>query len=111
MDFDEIQSEEMVLGIILKHGERIFEINGKLKPHMFSSRINALIYKTMVSLSKKGNNANLILVLGSLEDRGKLDDVGGKDYVEHLFGKAGDVVDVTAYSDRIRDAFNRGNLI
>lgn len=110
MDYDEIKSEEIVLGIILRNGHLIFD-SGKLKPYMFSSDINASIYKAMQSLSKDGNNADLILVLGKLADTGRLEQVGGKVYIESLFRNVGSEKDINAYSNRVRNSYKKRALI
>ena len=111
MDFNEVKSEENVLGIILKHGHLIFEINRKLKPYMISSEINAEIYRAMISVSANGDDASLILVQGKLEDEAKLSRVGGKEYLEYLFANTESDKNIHAYTDRVRNAYKKRRLI
>jgi len=111
MDFNEVASEETVLGIILRNGHLIFEVQSKLKPYMFSSQINAIIYRAMVSVSQNGNDASFILVQGELEDKNHIKDVGGKEYLEYLYANTGSEKDVDAYVERIRNVYKKRALI
>jgi len=111
MDFNEVASEETVLGIILRNGHLIFETQGKLKPYMFSSQINANIYRAMVSVSQRANDASIILVQGELEDKGHLVEVGGVEYLEYIYANVGSEKDINAYTERIRNAYKKRALI
>jgi len=111
VDFNEIASEETVLGTILRNGHLIFEVQGKLKPYMFSSQINSTIYRSMISVSQNANDASFILVKGELEDKNHIKDVGGVEYLEYLYANTGGEKDIGAYIDRIRNAYKKRALI
>lgn len=80
------KAEISVLSLILNNPELIFKTNG-MKSSMLSSTSHNIIFSTMVDLREENLRPELSLVKLRLESSGKLNNVGGMDYLEYLFNQ------------------------
>ncbi len=76
-------SESAIFSIVFNNPEIIYSLPS-LKTFMFSSTTNQLIYSTILELSGRSLLPDFSLVLSSLESTGKLNDAGGKEYLNYL---------------------------
>jgi len=76
-------AELAVLSIVLQNPSKVFELQS-LKPYMFSSTPNQLIMGKIDEVVNSGNLPELNLIATSLFNSDKLNDAGGKEYIDYL---------------------------
>lgn len=79
-----LEAERAVLGAILVHDERIFEIADRLAPSDFFRVPHQWIYAAMIELAKTGTPIDRITICEQLRQAGKLEEVGGPAYLAGL---------------------------
>lgn len=76
--------ESAVLGAILSETSAFNIIESKLSEEDFSVESNAIIFRHVLELSKKREPIDMLTILESLRNSGKLEEVGGPVYIMHL---------------------------
>ncbi len=79
-----VEAERGVLGSILIDKDGIIQVSGLLSPGDFYDNAHALVYETMLTLFSANRPIDLLTVREHLDDRGKLDAVGGNSYLLEL---------------------------
>lgn len=79
-----VEAERGVLGSILIDKDGIIQVSGLLAPSDFYDNAHALVYETMLNLFSGNRPIDLLTVREHLDDRGKLDAVGGNSYLLEL---------------------------
>ena len=77
----DIDAEESVLGAMLVSQNAIAIVSELLKPEDFYRRSHATIYRTILEMYGKGEVVDSITLTSALDNRGVLDEVGGKPQV------------------------------
>ncbi len=76
-----IEAEQGVLGSILLDKDGIIQVSSLLTPVDFYDNKNALVYEVMLDLFSKNRPIDLLTVRELLDDRKKLEEVGGNQYL------------------------------
>jgi replicative DNA helicase len=76
-----IEAEQGVLGSILLDKDGIIQISSLVAPEDFYDGKNAVIYEVMLDLFLKNRPIDLLTVREYLDDRKKLEEVGGNQYL------------------------------
>ncbi len=98
-----IEAEQSVLGSILIDGDALARVIEILKPEDFYEPAHKLIYDVILELFDKGKAIDLITVSETLKKRGKLDEVGGIDYLTELIHIVPTAVNADYYAQIVRE--------
>ena len=79
-----IEAERGVLGSILIDKDGILSVSSLLSPEDFYETSNALVYDAMLDLFAASRPIDLLTVREILDDRGKLEGIGGNAYLLEL---------------------------
>ncbi len=79
-----IEAEEAVLGSILIDRDAIVKVAPFLKPEDFYRDKNGWIFAAVLDLYNRHEPADFVTLCDDLERSGKLDDVGGREYITSL---------------------------
>src|SRR5260370_8818352 len=79
-----IETESRLLGGLLLDPEAFVQVAHMLQPEDFSLQIHSTIYEAMLSLSKRHKPVTMDGVRYVLKQRGKLEAVGGMNYLTAL---------------------------
>ncbi|MBD3282138.1 MAG: replicative DNA helicase [Candidatus Portnoybacteria bacterium] len=79
-----IEAEQSVLGSVLLDKRAIVKIADMISYEDFYKDNHGLIFKTMLELFEKGEPIDIMSVSNKLEEKGKLDIVGGASYLTNL---------------------------
>ena len=79
-----VEAEEAVLGAILVNPVSLGRIVEYIKPESFYKPAHRLIYETMLELFKKNEPIDIVTVSESLRNEEKLEDAGGRAYINDL---------------------------
>lgn len=79
-----VEAERGVLGSILIDKDGIIQVSGLLGPTDFYDNAHGLVYEAMLHLFAGNRPIDLLTVREHLDDRGKLDAVGGNSYLLEL---------------------------
>lgn len=77
----DIYAEKAVLGSILINPEVLIMIMGLLEPIDFYNIKHKVIYETMITLNRQDQVVDYLVIKNELEKQGKLDSIGGLDYL------------------------------
>ena len=72
-----LEAEEAVLGAVLASGRLLGEVAAVLEEVDFYRPAHRAIWRAMLRLADRGQPTDPVTVLGELDDRGELADVGG----------------------------------
>lgn len=106
-----VEAEESILGGILLDPEAMNRIADFLNPEAFYISIHAEIYKAALALHWEEKPTDLMTVTSWLQDRGKLDDIGGTGKLAQLVERTVSAVNIDRYADLVMDKFTRRQLI
>jgi replicative DNA helicase len=79
-----LEAEQSVLGSMLIERQAIMAAIGILGPTDFYRESHRVIYETMVKLADRGEGVDIITVSEALREQGKLEAVGGMEYITSL---------------------------
>ena len=72
-----LEAEEAVLGAVLAAGRLLVEVAGLVEEVDFYRPAHRTIWRAILRLADRGQPTDPVTVLGELDDRGELADVGG----------------------------------
>ncbi len=98
-----IDGEQAVLGGILLDSRRINEVLEILRPEHFYMQSHRDIYKAMMELSDKQLPLDVVTLKDKLEGMGKLDTIGGIEYISELASMVPTAANVAVYARIIRE--------
>src|SRR5580658_4897596 len=79
-----IESEQAVLGSLLVSGDGITRVLDIIEPDYFYRKVHQVIYSAMVHLFDNNEPIDILTVSQYLDDSGKLDSLGGRQYITDL---------------------------
>ncbi|UAJ73744.1 AAA family ATPase [Synechocystis sp. PCC 7339] len=106
-----IEAEEAVLGSLLLDPSAYSVVENILGGEMFYVSAHAEIYRTIQRLNKTGEPADLLHVSCSLQDRNKLDSVGGMVKLTHLLSSTISAGNIDRFAKLIIDKWARRQMI
>jgi replicative DNA helicase len=106
-----IDAEESVLGAMLLSPNAIAAVSEILEPSDFYRESHAKIYRGALSLYTRGEPVDAITLVDGLEDRGELEDVGGRTRIHELAALVPTTANAPHYARIVREAATLRGLI
>jgi replicative DNA helicase len=107
----DLDAEESVLGAMLVSANAIAIVSEILRPEDFYRRSHATIYETTLRVYAEGGTVDSITLINALQNKGLLDEVGGKAAVHTLASTVPAVANAQRYAEIVRDASTYRSLI
>lgn len=98
-----IQSEQSVIGSILRQNGCFDDIDFDLKPSEFMNERHSIIYAGIREFLDSGKPVDIILIAEHLQKQGDLDRVGGLEYIGEMVECAVSMKTVNSHAKRISD--------
>ena len=100
-----------MLGAMLVSQNAIAIVSEILRADDFYRRSHATIYETILQVYAEGGTVDSITLINALQNRGLLDEVGGKAAVHTLASTVPAVANAQRYAEIVRDSSTYRNLI
>lgn len=97
-----VEAEQSVLGALLIDNETPLKVVNKLKEEDFYARNHQMIYATMLDLYRANKPIDFVTLTDQLEKIGKLEEVGGIEYITALTNILPSAVNVNHYVEIIK---------
>jgi len=104
------EAEEAVLGAVLIDSNAIYSLSAILTPRDFYRRQHAVIYEAMLAMADRGQQIDVITLMGELEARGALAEAGGPAALAKLAAGVPSSLHYEQYAQMVRDASIRRGL-
>ena len=98
-----VEAEQSVLGGLMLDNMAWDKINDIVHEDDFYRFDHRVIFKTIVGLMEKDHPADVLTVFESLQNQGRLDDVGGMSYLNALATGVSSAVNIRRYAEIVRD--------
>lgn len=98
-----LEAEQSTLGAVLADPDALLKIVEIVKPKDFYRNAHGLIYEAILTLFDKGEPVDIVTVSELLKDKGQLDDVGGRGYINDLALAVNTSENVAHYAQIVRD--------
>ncbi len=99
-----IEAEMAVLGAILLDNRTIPEVMQLVKASDFYKESHQQLFQYIVDIYERGDPVDLVSLSNALKEKGKMDKVGGTDYVRALADTVATSANVAYYARTIRNA-------
>ena len=106
-----LDAEESVLGAMMLSPAAIAAVSEILDASDFYRESHARIYRAALSLYAKGEPVDAITLVDELEERGELEDVGGRARIHELAALVPTTANASHYARIIREAATLRGLI
>ena len=92
------EAEVSVLGSLMLNKDAIVKVADFLQPRDFYKKTHATIYETMLELFEKGEAIDLLSISARLDEKGKLDEIGGKSSLTDFVNSVPNALHVLNYA-------------
>jgi replicative DNA helicase len=106
-----LDSEQAVIGALLVSGDGITRVVDILEPDYFYRKAHQVIYATMLDLFDSNEPIDIVTVSQYLKDQGKLDSVGGRQYITDLSLSIATTANLEYYARIVQEKALLRNLI
>ena len=106
-----IEAEQSVLGGILLENESLYKAIELLADQDFYKPSHQKIFRALISLSERGEPADLVTLTQELKNMGILNEVGGSSYLATLINNVPTAANVLYYAKIVREKALLRNLI
>src|SRR5215207_3660638 len=106
-----LEAEEAVLGAVLAAGRLLAEVAAVLEEADFYRPAHRAIWRAVLLLADRGQPTDPVTVLGELDDRGELADVGGGPFLHTLVAAVPTVANAGHYAQLVAEAARRRRVI
>lgn len=106
-----LDSEQAVLGGLLVSGDAITRVIDLLEPEHFYRKAHQVIYAAMLDLFDKNEPIDIVTISQYLKDDGKLENVGGRQYVTDLSLSVATTANLEYYARIVQEKALMRNLI
>jgi replicative DNA helicase len=106
-----IEAEQAILGALLISSEAIARVVDKLEPDYFYRKAHQVIYAAVLDLYDKNEPIDVVTVSQYLKDQGKLDSVGGRQYLTDLGLSIATTANAEYYAKTVNEKALLRNLI
>lgn len=106
-----IEGEQAVLGALMISPEAISRVVDILEPDYFYRKAHQMIYAAMLDLFDKNEPIDVVTISQYLKDQGKLDSVGGRQYLSDLALCVATTANVEYYGRTVNEKALLRNLI
>ncbi|AGA59807.1 replicative DNA helicase [Thermobacillus composti KWC4] len=93
-----IEAEQAVLGSILLEADALVTAMERLRPEDFYQPVHRMIYETMIELGEAGQPIDLVTLTAALQDKQRLEEAGGVDYLSRLLSVVPTAANVDYYA-------------
>lgn len=107
----DIEAEQAVIGSMLTDQEAVYAAIERLKPEDFYREDNKQIYTAILNIYNKAEPIDIITLKAELSSMGKLDAVGGLEYIVELPEKVPTTANVNRYIKIVEEKSLLRNLI
>lgn len=98
-----IEAEQSILGGLMLDNMAWDKINDMVREEAFYRFDHRLIFKTISTLIEQGHPADVVTVFESLQNQGRLDDVGGMAYLNALVTGVSSAAHIRRYAEIVHD--------
>ena len=99
----DLVAEQSVLGAVFITPETIISLTDELVPDDFYKPANKIVFKTMLSLFKKGEPIDATTMVSALTNQGKIKEIGGINYVVELVNSTPTSKNVEHYAKLVKE--------
>ena len=107
----DIEAEQAIIGSMLTDKDAVISAIEVLKPQDFYREDNKTIYEAILNLYSRSEPVDIITVRAELESMGKLDNVGGLEYLAELPEKVPTTANASKYIKIVEEKSTLRNLI
>ena len=108
---NDIEAEQAIIGSMLTDKDAVISAIEFLKPQDFYREDNKTIYEAILNLYSRSEPVDIITVRAELESMGKLDNVGGLEYLAELPEKVPTTANASKYIKIVEEKSTLRNLI
>ena len=105
-----LESERSVLGAMLRSQTAVLKAVERLQPGDFSTAAHREIFTDMMAINFSNRKVDMVTLDAELTSRGKLDAVGGPEYLVELSRTVPSAVNVETYIDTVLETANNRRL-
>lgn len=106
-----LEAEEFVLGALLIDKNAIIRVADLIEPDDFYKDANGLIFSNMLELYAKHEPIDILSLTGKLEEKNKLQAIGGRSYLASLANSIGTSANIEYYAALIQKKATLRRLI
>lgn len=99
----DLAAEQSVLGAVFIAPDTIISLADELVPNDFYKPANKIVFKTMLSLFKKGEPIDATTMVSALTNQGKIKEIGGINYVVELVNSTPTSKNVEHYAKLVKE--------
>ncbi|MDO4776280.1 MAG: replicative DNA helicase [Cardiobacteriaceae bacterium] len=97
------EAEQAVLGGVLLDNSRFDQISNRVYAQDFYFDNHRVIFEVMSNLSRNGKMIDTLTITEALRQRGDLEQIGGKPYLDQLYVETASAVNIGAYADIVHE--------
>ena len=99
----DLVAEQSVLGAVFIAPDTIISLADELLPDDFYKPANKIVFKTMLSLFKKGEPIDATTMVSALTNQGQIKEIGGLNYIVELVNSTPTSKNVEHYAKLVRE--------
>lgn len=99
----DLAAEQSVLGAVFISPDTIISLADELTPEDFYKPANKIVFKTMLSLFKKGEPIDATTMVSALTNQGQIKEIGGINYVVELVNSTPTSKNVEHYAKLVKE--------
>lgn len=107
----DLVAEQSVLGAVFIAPDTIISLADELVPEDFYKPANKIVFKTMLSLFKKGEPIDATTMVSALTNQGQIKEIGGINYVVELVNSTPTSKNVEHYAKLVKEKANLRKVI
>lgn len=107
----DLVAEQSVLGAVFIAPDTIISLADELVPDDFYKPANKIVFKTMLSLFKKGEPIDATTMVSALTNQGQIKEIGGLNYVVELVNSTPTSKNVEHYAKLVKEKANLRKVI
>jgi replicative DNA helicase len=98
-----LEAEQAVLGALLVSGDGVSRVVDVLEPEYFYRKAHQIVYAAMLDLYDKNEPVDIVTVSQALKDEGKLELVGGRQYITDLSTSVATTANLEYYGKLVQE--------
>lgn len=106
-----LEAEQAVLGALLVSGDGVSRVVDVLEPEYFYRKAHQIVYASMLDLYDKNEPIDIVTVSQCLKDEGKLELVGGRQYITDLSTSVATTANLEYYAKLVQEKALMRSLI
>ncbi len=106
-----IEAEQAVLGSVLVNPESVAKVIDQIKPENFYRKSHQVICAAIIDLFEKNEPIDIVTISQFLKDQGKLEIIGGRQYLTDLAMSVATTANVEFYAKSVNEKALLRNLI